>query len=122
MFSALPNRPLTVRETLTLSQDNADLLMFPATPDSLARNDESPEQVFDLLIFTQNLVAGLAYDVENETWSVLAKNDDPTSFENVLDAVVEHCDYQVSDEDRASMTQTIRDAYETFDNSDSEIE
>lgn len=122
MFSALPNRPLTVRETLTLSQDNADLLMFPATPDSLARNDESPKQVFDLLIFTQNLVAGLAYDAENETWSVLAKNDDPTSFENVLDAVVEHCDYQVSDEDRASMTQTIRDAYETFDNSDSEIE
>ena len=122
MFSALPNRPLTVRETLTLSQDNADLLMFPATPDSLAQNDESPEQVFDLLIFTQNLVAGLAYDAENETWSVLAKNDDPTSFENVLDAVVEHCDYQVSDEDRANMTQTIRDAYETFDNSDSEIE
>jgi hypothetical protein len=49
MISGLPERPLSASETLRLSQERDDLLVIPATPDSLVGDDgaESATSITD---------------------------------------------------------------------------
>lgn len=113
MIGGLPDRPLSADETLTLSHARDDLLVIPATPDSLVGNDGSLDDIRNILVFTGNVVASLAY-TDEDGWTVVAKVADPSAFEDVLDALIEFREDELTDEDRDEIVETIADAYETF--------
>ncbi len=72
MISGLPDRPLLASETLTVSHERDDLLVMPATPDSLVGDDGTLGGIRDILVFTANVVTSLAY-TDPDGWTVVAK-------------------------------------------------
>ncbi|GAA0512164.1 hypothetical protein SAMN04488066_104131 [Halorubrum aquaticum] len=79
MISGLPDRPLLASETLTLSHERDNLLVIPTTPDSLVGDDGTLGGIRDILVFTANVVASLAY-TDADGWTVVAKATDPSKF------------------------------------------
>lgn len=113
MISGLPDRPLLASETLTVSHERDDLLVMPATPDSLVGDDGTLGGIRDILVFTANVVTSLAY-TDPDGWTVVAKATDPSKFEVVLDSIIEFRGDSLADEDKAEIVETIAEAYETF--------
>ena len=113
MISSLPDRPLSATETLTVSQERDDLLVIPATPDDLVGDEGTLGEIRNILVFTANVVASLAY-TDADGWTVVAKVDDPSEFEVVLDSLIEFRDDSLADEDRDEIVETVAEAYETF--------
>jgi len=113
MISGLPDRPLSANETLRLSHERDDLLVIPATPDSLVGGDGTLGEIRNILVFTTNVVASLAY-TDADGWMVVTKTTDPSGFELVLDSLIEFRDDSLADEDRDEVVETIAEAYETF--------
>lgn len=75
MIRSLPDRPLSAAETLTASHERDDLLVIPATPDSLVSNDGSLGEIRNILVFTANVVASLAY-TDADGWTVAPACED----------------------------------------------
>ncbi|WP_458190618.1 hypothetical protein [Haladaptatus sp. NG-WS-4] len=115
MIRGLPDRPLSAGEALKLSHKRDDLLVIPATPNSLIGTEGTFGDIRNLLVFTANVVASLAYTDANG-WTVVAKITDPSAFEDVLDALIEFRGDSLGDEDRDEIVETIAEAYETFTN------
>ena len=113
MISGLPDRPLAASETLRLSHERDDLLVIPATPDSLVGGDGTLCEIRNVLVFTANVVASLAY-TDADGWTVVAKTVDPPAFEVVLDSLIEFRGDSLADDDRDEIIETIAEAYETF--------
>jgi len=113
MISRLPDRPLSASETPRLSHERDDLLVIPATPDSLVGDDGLLGEIRNILVFTANVVASLAY-TDADGWTVVAKANDPSDFEAVLDSLIEFRGDSLADEDRDEIVETIAEAYETF--------
>lgn len=113
MISGLPDRPLSATETLTVSHERDDLIIIPATPDSLVGDDGSLGEIRNILVFTGTVVASLAYK-DADGWTVVSQVDDPSAFEEVLDSLIEFRGDSLADEDRDEIVETIADAYETF--------
>lgn len=84
MIRGLPDRPLSASETPKLSHERDDLLVIPATPDSLVGGDGTVGKIRNILVLTANVVASLAY-TDTDGWTVVAKTADPSAFEVVLD-------------------------------------
>jgi hypothetical protein len=115
MIDGFPDRPFTAIETLELSNERDDLLVIPATPSSLVGDDGSFGEIRNVLVFTTNVVASLAY-TEADGWTVVAKATDPSAFEDVLDSLIEFRGDSLADDDRDEIVETIAEAYETFTN------
>ncbi|WP_318567399.1 hypothetical protein [Salinigranum marinum] len=113
MIRGFPDRPLSAGETLTLSHARDDLLVIPATPNSLVGNDGSLDDIRNVLVFTRNVVASLAY-TDAGGWTVVSKVANPSAFEDVLDSLIEFRGNSLADEDRDAIVETIAEAYETF--------
>ena len=113
MIGGLPDRPLSASETLRLSHERDDLLVIPATPDSLVGDDGTLGEIRNILVFTANVVASLAY-TDADSWTVVAKTADPSEFEVVLDSLIEFRDDSLADEHGDEIVETIAEAYETF--------
>jgi len=114
MISGLPDRPLSAAESVELSHARDDLLVIPATPDSLVGDDNTIGDITNVLVFAGSVVASLAY-TDADGWTVVAKASDPTAFEDVLDALIEFRGDSLTDEDRDEIVDTIAGAYETFE-------
>ncbi|PSQ18015.1 hypothetical protein BRD00_05935 [Halobacteriales archaeon QS_8_69_26] len=115
MIRGLPDRPLSAGETLRLSHEREDLLVIPATPNSIVGDDGAFGDIGNVLVFTANIVASLAY-TDGDGWTVVAKATDPSAFEDVLDSLIEFRGDSLADEDRDEIVETIAEAYETFTN------
>jgi hypothetical protein len=113
MISGLPDRPLSASETLRLSHERDDLLVIPATPDSLVGGNGTLGESRNILVFTANVVASLAY-TDADGWTVVAKTADPSAVEVVLDSPIEFRVDSLADEDRDEIVEIIAEAYETF--------
>jgi hypothetical protein len=113
MISGLPDRPLSASETLRVSQERDDLLVIPATPDSLLGAHGSLDEIRNVLVFTANVVAALAY-TDADGWTVVAKADDPAAFEDVLDELIDFRGDLGAGEDKDEIVRTIAEAYKTF--------
>ncbi|MEF8821836.1 MAG: hypothetical protein V5A52_06125 [Halovenus sp.] len=114
MISGLPDRPLSAAETLELSHARDDLLVIPATPDSLVGDDGTLGEITNVLVFTGSVAASLAY-TDADGWTVVAKTSDLTAFEDVLNALIEFRGDSLTTEDRDEIIDTIAGAYETFE-------
>lgn len=113
MISGLPDRPLSASETLRLSKERDDLLVIPATPDSLIGAHGSLDEIRNVLVFTETIVAALAY-TDADGWTLVTKADDPAAFEDVLDELMDFRDGLGEGENKAKIVETISEAYETF--------
>ncbi|MFC7074696.1 hypothetical protein ACFQJ7_08490 [Halovenus rubra] len=110
MVESLPDRPLTPSEAVSTSRSRDEFLLLPATPDSMFDGDEVSD-VRDLLIVTDSVMTVLAYE-EAEGWSTVVRFENTTKFNEAVTAIVEHREYDLSEEDIETIVADYHDLYE----------
>jgi hypothetical protein len=97
MLGGLPERPLYQPELEALAQGEALQLAFPATPNSIRKDDEGNTRIHDLLLFINGTVAAVAYSENECGWIVITKTDADNPQEAAVDAIIEYREYEIDD-------------------------
>lgn len=109
MLSGLPDRPLHKHEIDAFAESDTVRFAFPATPESIKNDEDDQTQIYDVLLFLEESVAVVAYQEEEEGWTVVANESGDEPYETAIDALIEYRGYEIEEE--GAMREIVREFY-----------
>jgi hypothetical protein len=99
MVKGLPDRPLSHSEVASLNQSDSIGFVFPATPHSIRDDEDSEEDIYDLLITSGETVSAVVCD-ESDGWQIVTRTSPDNPKEAAVNDVIEYRGYDIEDEEK----------------------